>query len=360
MPLYRADPYPTIGEQEATQVFRKLAIIAGITAVGASTVLADFSYQETTKITGGVMVSAMKMVGVFSKQARQLGEPMQSTVSIKGDRMVHRSSTHTSIIDLGSQTITSIDPQKKTYSVMTFDELKQALAQMQQKMQQKKPDQPEMKFNVAVDKTGKTKQINGFEANEMVLKMTMEGTDQKSGQKGSMVVTSDQWIAPSVPGYSEVRDFYKRMAEKINWTPNGNMFMSRPDVANGMAEVYKESAKLDGMPVFQTITMGGEGTVPADGSTQQPAAQQPPAERPSVGSALGGALGGKFGLGRKKPQQDPPPPSSSSSGGGSAQAVLIEMTTEMNDFSARAVDASQFEIPAGFKKVESEMKRGMQ
>src|SRR5207249_1492315 len=84
MPLYRADPYPTIGEQEERQVFRRLGIIAGITAVAASTMLADFSYQETTKITGGALVSAMKVVGVFSKQARQLGEPMQSTVSIKG------------------------------------------------------------------------------------------------------------------------------------------------------------------------------------------------------------------------------------------------------------------------------------
>jgi hypothetical protein len=32
----------------------------------------------------------------------------------------------------------------------------------------------------------------------------------------------------------------------------------------------------------------------------------------------------------------------------------------MNGFSSNPVDASQFEIPAGFKKVESEMKRGMQ
>jgi hypothetical protein len=139
------------------------------------------------------------------------------------------------------------------------------------------------------------------------------------------------------------------------------MFMGRPDVAQGMAEVYKESAKLDGMPVFQTTTMGGEGTVPADGSSQQPAAQQqqPPADKPSVGGALGSALGGKFGLGRKKPQQDTqaqaPPPSSGSS---SAAGVLLEMTTEMNDFSSNAVDPSQFEVPAGFKKVESEMKRG--
>jgi len=343
-------------------MFRRLATIAGITTVAASTMLADFSYQETTKVTGGALVSAMKAVGVFSKQARQAGEPVQSTVAVKGDRLVHRTALHAAIIDLAAQTITSVDLQKKTYSVMTFDEMKQALEQMQQKMQQKRPngDQPDMKFKVSSNNTGQTKQINGFEAKEMILKMEMEGTDQKSGQTGSMVVTADTWIAPSVPGYSEVRDFYRRMAEKINWTPSGNMFMSRPDVAQGMAEVYKESAKLDGMAVFQTTTMGAAGTAPADGSNPQPAAQQAPADRPSVGSALGGALGGKFGLGRKKTQdsqaQAPAPASSS----GSASGVLLEMTTEMNDFSANPVDASQFEVPAGFTRVESEMKRAAQ
>src|SRR4051794_23238621 len=124
----------------------KIAKLAGITTLAASTLLADFTYQETTKITGGMLISAMKVAGVFSKQARQAGEPTQSTVSVKGDRMMHRNPHHTSIIDLNSQTITSVDLEKKTYSVMTFDEMKQALEQMQQKMQQqKKPDQPDMK-----------------------------------------------------------------------------------------------------------------------------------------------------------------------------------------------------------------------
>lgn len=336
----------------------KLATIAGIMVMARSTMLADFSYQETTKITGGALMSAMKAVGVFSKQARQANEPIQSTVAVKGDRMVNRSAMHATIIDLASQTITNIDLEKKTYSVMTFEQMKQMLEQMQQNMQKKRPDgdQTEMKFKVSADNTGQTKLINGFDAKELILKMEMEGTDQKSGQTGSMVVTADTWIAPSVPGYSEVRDFHRRMAEKLHWTPNGNMFMNRPDVAEGMAEVYKESAKLDGMPVFQTTTMGAAGTAPADGSNPQPAAQQAPADKPSVGSSLGSALGGKFGLGRKK-SQDSQAQAPASSSGGSASGALLVMTTEMTDFSGNAVDASQFEVPAGFQKIEPQMPR---
>ena len=55
--------------------------------LAGSSLLADFTYQETSTITGGMMMSMMSVAGVFSKQAR---EPIQSTIAVKGDRMVHR------------------------------------------------------------------------------------------------------------------------------------------------------------------------------------------------------------------------------------------------------------------------------
>jgi hypothetical protein len=314
----------------------------------------------------------MKVVGAFSKQAR---EPIQATIAVKGDMMVHRSSTSASVIDLASGTITHIDFQKKQYSVMTFEEMKQMMEQMSQKAQKsQKGDKPEMKFKVSANATGKTKQVAGFEAKEMVMKMEMEmeATDKDSGQsqKGGMTVTTDMWIAPGVPGYREVRDFYKRMAERINWTPGGNMFMSDPKVSQGMAEVNKEVARLDGMPVQQFISMGIAGQPgAADGSAApaQPAQQQPQVERPSVGGAVGGALGGRLGLGglgRKKPAQQPADQpaarANAPAAGGQASGApgsLLEMTTEMSGFSSNPVDASLFAAPAGFKKVDSDMKK---
>ena len=256
-------------------MLKKVVTIAGIMSLAGSSLLADFTYQETSTITGGMMMSMMKIAGAFNKQAR---EPIQSTVSVKGDMMVHRTATHASVIDLAAGTITSIDFQKKQYSVMTFEEMKQMMEQMSQKMQ--KNDKAEMKFKVSANATGKTKQVSGFEAKEMIMKMEMEGTDKDSGQKGGMTVTTDMWIAPGVPGYQEVRNFQKRMAEKLNWTPGGNMFMSNPQVSQGMAEVYKEVAKLDGMPVQQLISMGMAGQPPAAGAPRMAAQRPPNSNRP--------------------------------------------------------------------------------
>src|SRR5580765_7896564 len=144
-----------------------------------SCLLADFTYQETSTITGGAMMSVMKIAGAFSKQAR---EPIQSTIAVKGDKMVHRTSNSASVIDLAGGTITTIDFQKKQYTVMTFEEMKQALEQMAQKMQ--KNDKAEMKFKVSGSATNKTKQVAGLEAKEMIMKMEREGTDKESGAKG--------------------------------------------------------------------------------------------------------------------------------------------------------------------------------
>ena len=271
-------------------MLKRIVTVAGIMAAAGSSLLADFTYQQTSTITGGAMMSMMRIAGAFSKKAK---EPIQSTISVKGDRMVHRTGDTASVIDLSSGTITHIDFQKKQYSVMTFEEMKQLMEQMAQKAQKgQKGDQAQMKFKVSANATGKTKQVAGLEAKEMILTMQMEATDKDSGQKGGMTVTTDMWIASGIPGYQEVREFQRRMAEKLNWTPGGNMFMSDPKVSEGMAEVLKEAAKLDGMPVQQLISMGvagqpGAAGAPADGSSGRPQAQRSAADSADSAASAG-------------------------------------------------------------------------
>jgi hypothetical protein len=333
--------------------------MAGIMAVATLQLPADFTYRETTTITGGAMLSMMKVVGVFSKQAR---EPVQSTVSVKGDRMLHRSQQQATVIDLAAQTVTTIDLQKKTYTVMTFEEFRQMMEQMSQKMQKSQDQGGKMEIKVSTKDTGNTKEIAGYQAKELVLRMEMQATDQKSGQQGSMVITSDMWLAPSIAGYQEVRAFQTRMAEKLAFNPGGGMFMSSPEASKNMGELYKEMGKLDGIPVLQTISMGGaaqpgsgDSSAQPGGGGQQPQQQQQPAARPSLGGALGGALGGRFGLGKKKQQDDQAStgqPSQQQQGNGNPGS-LMEATTEMSGFSSGPVDDSTFAVPAGFKKVEN-------
>jgi hypothetical protein len=362
------------------------AVTAILACCAAPYLYADFSYEQTTKITGGAMVGMMKFAGAFSKDARKAMDPIKSTTSIKGNRMVHRTADSASIIDLDKETITQVNYAKKTYSVATFAQIKQAMDEMTQKAREQKAtteqkgtsgEQVDMHFDVKVNDTGQSKVINGNNAHEMIMTITMQGADQKSGAKGGIDMTTDMWIAPQVAGYQEVRDFYRRMSEKLEWTPGANpIMMSRPDMARAMAQLYKEGAKLDGMPVYETIKMGGkmEGTADSSGSQSQSQTQsqsQSQASRDSappptsVTGALGAALGGRLGgFGRHKKQApadsdtNTPPPSNDNNGSNSANgptsasASLIEMTTEVLSYSSGPADASGFEIPSGFSQVQ--------
>jgi len=330
----------------------KVVTVTAFLTLASSALRADFSYQEKSTLTGGAMMSMMKVAGVFSKGARQARDPMASTVAVKGDKMVHRGDLHTSIVDLGAQTITSIDMQKKSYTVMTFEQMRQMMEQMAQKMHQQNPDDPQMQIKVSADATGKTRQFAGADAKEMLVKIEMTMADQKSGQQGSLPITIDTWIAPPVKGYGEVREFYRRMAEKIGWTPGSNMFMGRPDVAKGMAEAYKEVSKLDGTPIFETMTIGGAAQPGQAGAAPPPAADsqdQSQQQKPS----LGGLLGRGLGVNRSKSSSSQQPQSSGNSNPGS----LVEMTIEISGFSDAPVDDGLFAIPAGFKQVEPDSRR---
>ena len=323
----------------------------------------DFSYEQTAKITGGMMAGMMKFAGAFSKQAR---EPMVTTVAVKGDRMVHWSTHHASIIDLDKETITSVNFDKKQYSVMTFAQMKQAIEDASQKMKSSPEAQKaDMNFKVSVKDTGEKKQIGGFDTHETILTMQMEGTDQKTGNTGGMQIITDMWVAPKVAGYDEITAFYKRMGQKLDWAPTGLGAMgNRPDLAKGFAELYKESSKLNGMPVFEIVKMG----VHAEGQPQsgQQAAQAPPqnqeqqqqTERPSIGSVLGGKFGG-FGRKKKSPDQEQDQPQGQPGAPGDASGTLMEMTMELSAFSSGPVDGSKFEVPGSFKQVEAEsMQKG--
>ncbi len=357
-------------------MLRRIFLAGALVCLPAGSLLADFSYEQTAKITGGMMAGAMKFAGAFSKEAR---EPMVTTVVVKGNRMAHISRSHISIIDLDKETITSVNVPKKEYSVMTFADMGEMMKRMSEKMQSKDAN-ADVNWKASMNDTGQKKVINGFNAHEVIMKIEMEGTDKKSGQKGSMIMTTDMWMTTGIAGYSEVRDFYRKMASKVAWSPGSTGMFARPDMAKGMAELMKESAKLDGVPVLQLVKMGAAGDEASMAKYRDAQAKQEQAKRdnppPSAGEVaagaalgrLGGLAGGLGGFGRRKKQaaeQEAPPAkteaspasSNSSSGGGDPSGALMEMTTELTNFSSGPVDPSQLSVPAGFKQVSNELEK---
>src|SRR6187402_3455735 len=112
-------------------MFRRALAASALCAFWSSSLLADFTYEQSSKVTGGMMAGMMKFAGAFSKQAR---EPMRSTVMVKGDRMAMVNGDRVTIIDLNKETMTDVNTKDKTYSTITFADMKAAMAKMQEKM----------------------------------------------------------------------------------------------------------------------------------------------------------------------------------------------------------------------------------
>jgi hypothetical protein len=355
-------------------------------ALGLCTLLttpsfADFRYDETTQITGGTIVSMMKFVGVFSKDAKKTMDPITSTVLVQGNRMARINPDHTEIIDLDKETITTIDHKKKQYTVMTFNQMKQQMEEAMKKAKEQqakaKPAEPQgngapppkLNFKVNVRNTAATKHVAGLDAKESILSMQLEATDQQSGQTGSLAITNDMWMAPEIPGYDEVRDFNKRFAVKMG-VVFGDTFKPmvaamQPGSAVGMAEMAKEMSKLNGVPVMQVMRMGSTTNgqpLPAASEAPLPASNGPSTgdvAKQSVSSAITSKLGGFGGFGKKKKdpaQQDQQAPDQSKSGQADTptQSVLMESSTQMASFSSAPINSSQFSVPAGYAQIAPE------
>jgi len=241
----------------------------------AAPAFADFSYQETVKMTGGMMM-----------QGGNTPPPQESATYVKGNRMARLGPDHGQITDLDKQTITNLNFKNKTYTVMTFTQMKAMVARMAPN--NGKPPAP---ADVQSRETGKTKVIGNATAKEMLVTVKVSGSE----------IVEDVWLAPMVPGYDEVRQFQSRMALRMG--AEGALGIQRT-----IAEAAKLMTKVNGVPVQKTSSI----------TSTQAAPTAPGAPAPAKGP-------------------------------------LMQISTELRGLSSATVDASKFEVPAGFKQVEQSM-----
>lgn len=323
--------------------------ILGIILLAAQLVLADGSFQSTSQVTGGMLIEQFKSNPFTANLTKSLSAPTNTLTMVHGNLKAVVTKDSTEIVDLDKETITRIDTVKKTYSVATFAQVRQAMANMPAQMAQAQAQaQAQMKqlqaqqaksdlttsFDVSVQDPGVTKVVNGLNAQEHVITVQMHVTDPKApasvgGGTATYVVTTDVWIAPDPPEVKEIQDFDLRMGQKmmagvdmsafagrVGGSGSAGMaalFGGRPGASEAWAQMGKEMAKLKGTHVLEVTSMGGNG----------PAAP--------AGASARAAAGG----------QTP------------ASATLMQMTMQKSNFSREAIPSSVFEVPSGYTKVPS-------
>jgi hypothetical protein len=364
-----------------------IALLLGLTLPARG----DLKYQELTQMTGGMLESMTKVMGFFG--AKGLNKT-STTHYIKGNRMRTDSFTDNQIIsseivDLDKEEIVSIDHKKKSYAVVTFEQMRQQMEKAIQSMKERKKEAPKqteqtdvkVKPKISIKDTGESKVINGYQARLMKMSFQFEAENQKSKEQGSMGMDSDLWLTKEIAGFEEQKAFYQKYAAKMASTlmvqQMGMMAsgLQDPRMGEAMEEMKKNADKMEGVAVMTVASFNVSGTskegnqsAPSEPKSKDSGSKDSSSkdsssvdnERPSLGKVLGG-FGGLGGFGRKKKKTESEQPAaapqaqpSSSSQPSSGTANLMTMTTELRDVTQASLDASLFEVPRGYKLVKKD------
>jgi hypothetical protein len=279
--------------------FMNLILIA---MAGTMAARADFSYTMTRK---------------------GAGTPEVSTTYFKGQKMMIDSSSTATILDFDAQTITSFSKSQKTYTVKKFSDVGQAGAGME--------------VSADVKETGQKKNINGFDASELLMTVDVDNPAMQ-GRGMKMQMEMHIWLSSGVPGSDEMRAFYKRNAGNFPWTAMmGTSQGGNSGMAKTIADLQRKLAQMNGVPVLEVMKskMAGGPSVSPDRQAQMDAARARMEAMAQQGGAQGAAA-----------QQALARMGGATSGGG------MEITMEAGNFSTSAIPASAFAIPAGFTQAE--------
>jgi hypothetical protein len=292
--------------------------------------------------------SQLKLEGLLGRMMRGAGDPISSTIAVKGPRKISMNPTTGEIVDLAEEKVYRLEVKKKEYKVVTFEQLRKewqdAQAEMEKNADQmreasgEKPDEParEMEYVVDVKETGQKKAIAGYDAREVVLTITGKEKGKTLEEGGGYVLTDTAWIGPTIAALDEIRDFDLKYFKAV-FGEEGALAMQQMAALFAMfagsqpmmQKMGAESAKLQGTPLQSTVVL----------ERVKSAEQMKAASAQSGDSGGGGGLSGM--LARRM-----------TAGRGGSQQARATVLTMMNEYVTVETSASDADvaIPAGFKE----------
>lgn len=330
-----------------------IAIVLVLAAAPAA-VRADASIEQKTQFNLAGAVG--KMVGFFSKTAR---EGVTEQTYVKGDRKLSRTGDKGELIDLAEEKVYEIDFDRKSYTVATFEQIRQRMREQMQKAKEEarkqKGDEPrqdvQYEFDFDVKETGKKEKINGFDTREVLMTLTVRQKGKKLEEAGGAVLKADMWMGPKIDALAEEAAFDLRYMKKLGVAEMmreqaeamAMAFATNPALSEAMKKFEEKKVDMSGSPVRTVMSLEAVAAPGQEGAGAGGDAEAAPSEgRPGLGGMLG-----KLGIGKKKAAKDEP-------AGAAAErpvpgrAPVFSTTTELLRAEPKATVES-VAIPAGFK-----------
>ena len=334
------------------------ALLSAVLFVPAVT-FADVKTQERTQVKfEGALGRMMNFFG--GKAAR---EGLVSTVALKGNRLLTITGDSGEIIDLGEEKVYTLDLKGKSYTVVTFAEMRKRMEEAMAKAEKdaaaarpepddkQDPNAPKKEFEVdfAIAEGAGTKSIAGTSTKESIATITVREKGKTLEEAGGFVLESHLWLAPKVAALQELADFRMQYAQKV-YGPMmaqaaGTMTQAMamyPQMKDAMAKFADEAKKLDGTPLLTESIF----IAVASPQAQSAQADQKAEPAPGIGGLLGGL--GRFRRGKNNDQPAGGGTPTAAGGGAPGRTTIMTTTTETLQIAPAATDAD-VALPAGLK-----------
>jgi hypothetical protein len=330
---------------------RTLALATlGVSLFAPAFAQADVKTQERTQVRFEGAIG--KVVNMFG--GRGAREGITSTVALKGQRMLSTTGDTGEIIDLAEEKVYTLDLKGKTYTVMTFAEMRKRMEEAMAKAKQDaaaaqpepeaKKGEPQKEYEVdfAIAAGQGAKAVAGTDTKEQIATITVREKGKTIEEAGGLVLETHLWMAPTVPALQELNDFRAKYAQKVygpmmaQAAPNMTQAMAMyPQMKDAMAKFADEAKKLNGTPLLTEMVFIA--AVPPGSQNEQKAEPAP---------GIGGLLGG---LGRfRKKGNDAPAPAPAAAAAAPGRSTILTTTTETLQITPSATDAD-VALPAGLK-----------
>jgi hypothetical protein len=321
-----------------SQKLRSCAMACLLLASSAAPALADVKTRDKGQVKfEGMLGTMMRMFG-----GKALSEGIVSTNAVKGNRKATLNDTTGRIVDLDEQKVYDLDVKNKTYTVTTFDQLRQKLREAQERAAKEAKDAPkeageptqpasgdkQFEFDFDVKETGQTRAIAGHDARQVIMTVTVREKGKTLDESGGVVLTADSWLGPDIPALKELAEFemkyWKAIAPETALVSAEQMAAIAalyPMIKPAIDRINQEKVNLKGTPLATVMTFEGV----------KSKAQVEEQGKSSGGGGLSGMLA------RRIVKKDDKP-----------RATIFTMTTETLEI-ATSVGPADLDIPAGFK-----------
>jgi hypothetical protein len=234
----------------------------------------------------------------------------------EGDRLMQIGKDVSTIFDLGVRTVTLVQNKTRSYTVETLEAAQQRLGAILQ------PSFWDInKYDVEVQKTGRTRQIEGQTAQEYrIIAIGLE----RGGRR--VAASSVYWIVPKAPS-EELAAFLSKWS-RASRLPFPGMPPSDHSAFGVMAQA---ASKLGGFPIVYVVE-----------SRPIPGAEQL--------ARLAGISPSPSSNDTARPQPDRPSPNPEEQAGAARQMQIRVTEKAFSNFSVGTVEPSAFVVPAAYRR----------